>query len=131
MFNHGGLDLRGNTTALPSQAKQNNKLNSKFCPLIAILLPVQTIISRTQRPSTMKACHIKFCFFQTNDTMSKLHHINAIYSQDSWDIVLFTFLHEPPHGKTNNLHMRKQRRLCFRYTDSTIPLLLKSEISSF
>ena len=51
---------------------------------------------------------------------------------------------EPPHGKTNNLHMRKQRRrsasrlhreadqrLCFRYTDSTIPLLLKSEISSF
>ena len=51
---------------------------------------------------------------------------------------------EPPRGKTNNLHRRKQRqadqlrgnreadqRLCFRYSDSTIPLLLKSEISSF
>ena len=62
---------------------------------------------------------------------------------------------EPPHGKTNNLPRRKQRRrstiylgenkgadqlrrnceadqrLCFRYSDSTVPLLLKSEISSF
>ena len=38
-------------------------------------------------------------------------------------------LYEPPHEKTNCLHMRKQRRrpasrkrdqrLCFRYTDST------------
>ena len=40
-------------------------------------------------------------------------------------------LYEPLHGKTNNLRMRKQRRsLCFRYTDSTIPLLSKSKISS-
>ena len=51
--------------------------------------------------------------------------------------------HEPPHGKTNNLHRQKQRRrsasqyceadqcLCFRYTDSTISLLFKTEISSF
>ena len=48
--------------------------------------------------------------------------------------------HEPRHEKTGFLHMRKQRRrsasreadqrLCFRYTDSTIPLLPKSEISS-
>ena len=40
---------------------------------------------------------------------------------------------EPLHGKTNSLHRRKQRRrsasqllrsrLCFPYTDSTIPLL--------
>ena len=49
----------------------------------------------------------------------------------------------PLHEKTNNLHMRKKAKaqtsrgnreddqhLCFRYTDSTIPLLLKSEISS-
>ena len=50
------------------------------------------------------------------------------------DILGICFLHitfEPPHGKTNNLHMRKQRRLCFRYMDSTLPLLLKSEIASF
>ena len=54
-------------------------------------------------------------------------------------------LFEPPHGKTNNLHcicenkdadqLRGNReadqRLCFHYSDSTIPLLLKSEISSF
>ena len=43
---------------------------------------------------------------------------------------------EPPHGKTNNLHRQKQsreadQRLCFRFTDSTIPLLFKSELSSF
>ena len=44
--------------------------------------------------------------------------------------------YEPRHEKTGFLHMRKQRlrsadqRLCFRYTDSTIPLLSKSEISS-
>ena len=43
---------------------------------------------------------------------------------------------ERPHGKTNNPHTRKQRRrsasqFCFRYLDSTVPLLLKSEISSF
>ena len=52
-------------------------------------------------------------------------------------------MYEPPHGKTNNLHMQKQstdqlrcnreadQRLCFRYTYCTLPLLLKSEISSF
>ena len=47
-------------------------------------------------------------------------------------------LNEPPHGKTNNLHRRKQRRsnceadqrLCFHYSDSAIPLLLKYKISS-
>ena len=51
---------------------------------------------------------------------------------------------EPPHGKTNNLHMRKKKdadqlrgnreadqRLCLRYTDSRLPLLFKYEISSF
>ena len=43
---------------------------------------------------------------------------------------------EPRHEKTNILHMRKQRRreadqrLCFRYIESTIPLLSKSKISS-
>ena len=50
---------------------------------------------------------------------------------------------EPPHGKTNHHPGRKERcsqlprnreadqRLCFRYSDSTILLLLKSEIPSF
>ena len=50
---------------------------------------------------------------------------------------------EPRHKKTGFLPMRKQRRrslrsnceadqrLCFRYTDSTLSLLIKSEISSF
>ena len=50
---------------------------------------------------------------------------------------------EPRHKKTAFLPMRKQRRrsalsngeadqrLCFRYTDSTLSLLIKSEISSF
>ena len=50
--------------------------------------------------------------------------------------------YEPPHEKTNNLHMRNQRRRsvrsnceadhrsCFRYTDSTISLFSKSKIYS-
>ena len=47
---------------------------------------------------------------------------------------------ESHHEKTNIFHMRKQRcrsgnreadqRLCFRYSDRTVPLLSKSEISS-
>ena len=49
---------------------------------------------------------------------------------------------EPRYEETGFLHMRKQRRvqlrgdreadqrLCFRYTDSSIPLVPKSEISS-
>ena len=47
------------------------------------------------------------------------------------------------HEKTNNLHMRNKganqlrgnreadQRLCFRYSDSTIPLLLIFKVSSF
>ena len=44
---------------------------------------------------------------------------------------------EPRREKTGYLHMRKQRRrseadqrLCFRYVDSAIPILSKSEVSS-
>ena len=42
---------------------------------------------------------------------------------------------EPRHEKTGFSYMRKQRheadqRLCFRFTNSTIPLLSESEISS-
>ena len=56
------------------------------------------------------------------------------------NVVVITF--EPRHEKTGFLHMRKQRPdkhqgnhvadqgLCFRYTDSTIPLLSKVEIST-
>ena len=48
-------------------------------------------------------------------------------------------LYEPRHEKTRLLPKQKQRRryctadqrVCFRYTDSTIPRLLKSEISTF
>ena len=51
--------------------------------------------------------------------------------------------YEPVHGKTticigenkgaDQLRGNREadQRLCFRYSDSTIPLLLKSEISSF
>ena len=54
-------------------------------------------------------------------------------------LVMWWLQFEPLHEKTNVLHMRKQRqkigfeadqRLCFRYIDSTIPLLSKSKISS-
>ena len=58
------------------------------------------------------------------------------------DSLLMLMIYEPRHEKTNILHMRKQgadqlrgnreadQRLCFRYIDSTIPLLSKCEISS-
>ena len=46
--------------------------------------------------------------------------------------------YEPRHEKNGCLHMRNKdadqlrgQRLCFRYTESTIPLLPKSEISSY
>ena len=36
-------------------------------------------------------------------------------------------------GETKNADRNREvdQRLCFRYSDSTLPLLLKSEISSF
>ena len=52
------------------------------------------------------------------------------------------FSYEPHHEKTRFVHMRKKgvdqrcshctadQRFCFRYADSTIPLLLRIEISS-
>ena len=56
----------------------------------------------------------------------------------------FFLSYEPPHGKTSNLHLGENKgadqlrgnreadqRLCFRYSDSTIPPLLNSKISSF
>ena len=67
-------------------------------------------------------------------TLVQSNHIDILKS-----IYNFGIINEPPHEKTNNLHMRKQRRrnreadhrLCFRCTDSTITLLSKSKISSF
>ena len=64
------------------------------------------------------------------------------FPKDGGRRVEAVFLIGPRHEKSSFLHMRKQRhrsalryhkvdqRLCFRYTDSTIPLLSKSEISS-
>ena len=62
--------------------------------------------------------------------------------QDEWNLIVDFVMQQLHHGKNGFLHMQKQRRrsaslfreadqrLCFRYTDSTIPLLPKSEISS-
>ena len=56
------------------------------------------------------------------------------FSQSGIVTTYCNFLNELRRGKTGVLHMRKQRRsdqrLCFRFTDSTIPLLPKAEISS-
>ena len=53
---------------------------------------------------------------------------------------ILSMLFEPRHEKTNFLHMQKKdadqlcskpeadQCLCFRYTDTTIPLLAKSEV---
>ena len=59
-----------------------------------------------------------------------IHH--TIFCED---FVMYFYSHplfEPRREKTGFLHMQKQRRrsascLCFRYTDSTIPLLPKYE----
>ena len=53
--------------------------------------------------------------------------------------ILYLFLYEPHHEKTGFCqgenkgagNREADQRLCFRYSDSTISLLLKSEISSF
>ena len=68
------------------------------------------------------------------------------YTHSTHLMYLQIYCNEPRHEKTNVLHMQKQRRrsasrllrsnreadqrLCFRYLDSTIPLLPKSKISS-
>ena len=46
---------------------------------------------------------------------------------------IFLKIIEPPHNKTICICQNKDaaQRLCFHYMDSTIPLLLKSKISSF
>ena len=81
--------------------------------------------------------------------MGKKHRYLFYYTHSSFNFDSLEFVTqvlciiEPRHEKTNNLHMRKQRRrsasrlhreadqrLCFRYSDSTILLLFKSEISS-
>ena len=65
-----------------------------------------------------------------------------ILSREFTEYQFFKNKIEPPHEKTNNLLENKDadqlrgnreadQRLCFRYLDSTLPLLLKSEISSF
>ena len=71
---------------------------------------------------------------------SGVARLTPVKNQNNLALVGFSF--EPRREKTGFMHMRKQRRrsasryreadqrLCFRYTDSTIPLLPKSEISS-
>ena len=47
--------------------------------------------------------------------------------------MLYVFINEPPHEKPTICiceNREADQRLCFRYTDSTLPLLFKSEISS-
>ena len=62
---------------------------------------------------------------------------HSTHSQFTKIVTASSLTIEPHREKTGFLPMRKQRRrsadqrLCFRYTDSTFPLLLISEISSF
>ena len=69
----------------------------------------------------------------------KVHVACSDYCNFPWPVLT---LFEPRREKTGFLHMRKKdadqlrgnreadQRLCFRYIDSTIPHLSKSEISS-
>ena len=73
-----------------------------------------------------------------------VHDVEAIFTfLNCYKYLETVFLIEPRYEKTSFLHVRNKdadqlrgnreadQRLCFRYTDSTIPLLPKSEISSF
>ena len=67
--------------------------------------------------------------------VSKNPKIKKFYGMYLIIVRKFDNINEPCHEKTSILHMQKQRResdqcLYFRYIDSTIPLLSKSEISS-
>ena len=81
----------------------------------------------------IKTIHLKITIFTAVKKRSILHR---------YVVVMWT-THEPHHEKTNVLHIYENKdadqlhgnreadqRLCFRYIDSTIPLLSKYEISS-
>ena len=89
------------------------------------------------------ACRTGIC----KNNVKCVYIFAAIYFQDFFFLVNIAKINwltvfEPRHKKTNILNMRNKdaaqlpiyreadQRLCFRYTDSTIPLLSKSEISN-
>ena len=63
--------------------------------------------------------------------MNKMFYVmRQVDSMFDLQIHVYTII-EPPREKTNNLHnCEADQRLCFRYKNSTIPLLSKSKISS-
>ena len=102
--------------------------------------------------SILKKLHMYWYAMQLHNVAStrKKHKITKFSKNFCWSRHLGQLIkvkkqlkYEPRCEKTGFLHMRKQRRrsasryreidqrLCFHYTDSTIPLLSKSEISSF
>ena len=68
-----------------------------------------------------------------SDLLSDLYAIELYLKTVIFASPTKILIYEPHHEKTGFLLMRKGRRraACFRYTDSTIPILPKSEISSF
>ena len=65
----------------------------------------------------------------TSQVNKPMHYTaNFTYVRYMYVFAQNNLLNEPPRKKTGFSHMQKQRRrsglrLCFRYTDSTIPLL--------
>ena len=79
--------------------------------------------------------HAHFTATSHTQTLTNGWCVNFIKLRHKVILTVLVLTYEPHYEKTNNLHMRKQRReadqrLCLRYTDTAIPLLSKSKISS-
>ena len=104
------------------------------CDQSTNLLSFETLLPRAFTVLFILANMVLWQIVQTHNRIVLLE----VYS----GFAMYALAFEPRHEKTNILHIRKQRRnqlhgnreadqhLCFRYLDSTIPLLPKSEISS-
>ena len=127
--------------------KVNYKLHYWQCTELLLKPPNST----TQAAITTNK-NLKMSSFTSSETNQKINHDgpdksisnNKFLSLPLEELALKAIdVNKPRHEKTGYLHMRKQRRrsasrcreadqcLCFRYIDSTIPLLSKSESSCF
>ena len=79
---------------------------------------------------------VLFCIWQNNEAKKNLKQTICVSTGGDQGPMIY----EPHYEKIGFLHIEnkeadqlrsnRDQRLCFRYTDSTIPLLPKSEISS-
>ena len=119
-----------------------------YCNLLGFLYHLLEEISEHVRRKSVFAIsdqvrHNLGCTAPDASSLLDISDIETMKGQLIWAFVYCTSANEPRREKTGFLHMPKNKDadqlhgypeadqgLCFRYTDSTIPLLPTSEISS-